>query len=270
MPEIGHRPSDPEHLAERGYGLGRPDGLCLLEYRASGVLAFPEARQDFLHQLYWCPDGLLWTRHGAEAGLLGPDRAFWARRGTTHDVRAGAGRTLYRLCLREVPDVLLGIPAGAVHLPPEAADLVRAIARPGVDTATGLAARASILAALGPVDAVPGRAPRGNGLALAVERALADDPGDPAGLAEWAARLHTSTKTLQRDVAREFGTSWTRWRTRQRMRVAHALLEVEGIAVGAAARRVGYVSTSAFIAAYAAEFGRTPGGRRRVRPAAPR
>ena len=64
-------------------------------------------------------------------------------------------------------------------------------------------------------------------------------------------------KTLQRDFTREFGMSYSRWRTRLRLRASLALLETRP--VGEVARRVGYASPSAFIAAFAQEYGYTPG-----------
>ncbi|PJT49653.1 AraC family transcriptional regulator, partial [Streptomyces albidoflavus] len=45
---------------EYGYGLGRPEGIFVLRYQSAGPLEFGAiARQDFLHQLYWSPDGAL-------------------------------------------------------------------------------------------------------------------------------------------------------------------------------------------------------------------
>ena len=99
----------------------------------------------------------------------------------------------------------------------------------------------------------------GSGLATVVARALLHDPADRTELREWAARLHVSLKTLQRDFLREYGTSYRRWRTELRLRASRALLETEPVAE--VARRVGYATSSAFIAAFAREYGYTPGRR---------
>ena len=64
-------------------------------------------------------------------------------------------------------------------------------------------------------------------------------------------------KTIQRDFEREFGMSWSRWRTRTRLRAAWALLELHP--VNQVAHLVGYAGPSAFVAAFAKEFGHTPG-----------
>jgi len=100
------------------------------------------------------------------------------------------------------------------------------------------------------------------GFATTVARALLRNPADHTELREWAARLHISMKTLQRDFLREYGKSYSRWRTELRLRVSRALLETQSVAE--VAQRVGYATPSAFIAAFAREYGYTP-GRRSVR-----
>ncbi|MDA0635881.1 AraC family transcriptional regulator, partial [Nonomuraea sp. MCN248] len=129
---------DPLRCEEYGYGLGRPTGILVLKYRSASVLEFGETREDFLHQLYWSPDGTL----SAGARVLGPREAFWAHRAVTHEVRAADRQTVYRVCLREVPAGLGGLRAGPVRLDREAARLIEAICRPGHDEAAALEARA--------------------------------------------------------------------------------------------------------------------------------
>jgi AraC-like DNA-binding protein len=97
------------------------------------------------------------------------------------------------------------------------------------------------------------------GLAATVARALLQNPADRTELREWAARLHVSMKTLQRDFVREYGISYRRWRTQLRLRISRVLLETQPVAE--VAHRVGYASPSAFIAAFAREYGYTPGRR---------
>jgi AraC-like DNA-binding protein len=97
----------------------------------------------------------------------------------------------------------------------------------------------------------------GGGYAVTVARALTRDPADPTSLGEWADRLHVSTKTLQRDFEREYGMAYTRWRTVLRLKASRVLLERHPVAE--VAHRVGYASPSAFVAAFAREYGCTPG-----------
>ncbi|MGF0162542.1 helix-turn-helix domain-containing protein [Streptomyces koyangensis] len=78
---------------------------------------------------------------------------------------------------------------------------------------------------------------RGAGHALRVARALAHDSSDTRELAAWAAQLHISAKTLQRDLQGAFGMPCTRWRTPPRLSAARALLGTEPVT--RIARRVG-------------------------------
>lgn len=251
--------ADPASCEEFGYGLGRPDGILVLRYRSAARLTFPEHRDDFLHQFYWSPDGMLATRHGRRSSLVGHDQVFWVQRAVTHEVHAVDRQTVYRVFLREVPPALDGLRIGTATIDDEAARLVQSLTDDQHDDRTATEARRHIMASLRPHPSPGGtdRPTAGAGVAVTVAEALARDPGDPTRLDEWAERLHVSTKTLQRDFVREFGMSYTRWRTRMRLRASLALLETRP--VGEVARRIGYASPSAFICAFAREYGYTPG-----------
>ena len=83
-------------------------------------------------------------------------------------------------------------------------------------------------------------------------------PDQATTLTQWAARLGTSEKTLMRLFQRETGMSFRAWR--QRMRLLSSLDALEnGDSVMTTALNHGYESTSAFIAAFKALFGFTPG-----------
>ncbi|ONI83074.1 AraC family transcriptional regulator [Actinosynnema sp. ALI-1.44] len=254
----GHIGSDPVVCEEYGYGLGTHDGILVLVYRCDGRVDFGESREDFLHQLYWTPDGVLATVGGFVTGREG----FWARRAVTHEVTAAGAQTVYRVCLREVPPALRDVRAGGVSVSPEAIRLMESLGRDGVPLTQALAARERIMAGLGvSTSAFVGHHAAGSGFAMTIARVLTRDPADRTQLDEWASRLHTSVKTVQRDFEREFGMSYSRWRTVTRLRAAKALLQLHP--VGQVAHQVGYDSPSAFVAAFAKEFGCTPG---RVRP----
>lgn len=250
--------TDPLWCEEYGYGLGRTGGILVLKYRAAAVLEFGQRREDFLHQLYWSPDGMLTTGYGTAVQFVGSKEAFWAHRAVSHELRAADRQTVYRVCLREVPPPLAGLRVGAVSVDAEAARLIQEIAHPGYPEREALIARTRIMAGLGVStrEFVEHHA-RGMGFAMAVAHALSHDPGDPARLDEWAERLHISLKTLQRDFVREFGMPYSQWRTGLRLRASRVLLETQPVTE--VARRVGYASPSAFIAAFTREYGDTPG-----------
>nr|WP_198151724.1 AraC family transcriptional regulator [Kibdelosporangium sp. MJ126-NF4] len=254
MRSTGHVGSDPVVCEEYGYGLGTHSGILLLVYRCDGRVDFGESREDFLHQLYWTPDGILATVGGFITGR----EAFWARRAVTHEITVAGAQTVYRICLREVPPALREIRTGAVSISPKAIKLLESLCRDGVPAEEALAARTKIMEGLtqSTTDFLDHHA-AGAGFAMTIARALTRDPADRTHLDEWANRLHTSVKTLQRDFEREFGTSYTRWRTITRLRAAKALLQLNPVTQ--VAHQVGYESPSAFVAAFAKEYGKTPG-----------
>ncbi|MEV0398210.1 helix-turn-helix domain-containing protein [Polymorphospora rubra] len=92
-------------------------------------------------------------------------------------------------------------------------------------------------------------------------RALIDDPGDRRSLQEWAEAAGLSSRTLARAFSASAGVSFTRWRSMLRVYRAQQLLG-EGVSVADVAEAVGYDTTSAFIEAFRAVVGRSPGSYR--------
>ncbi|SDE07270.1 AraC family transcriptional regulator [Glycomyces harbinensis] len=87
---------------------------------------------------------------------------------------------------------------------------------------------------------------------------LEERPGDRRTLAQLGAVVGSSERTLSRLFREEAGTTFARWRGQ--FRVHHALvLLAEGHQVTRIAGACGYASPSAFIGAFRASFGMTPG-----------
>lgn len=157
-----------------------------------------------------------------------------------------------------MPPTLSALEAGVFAPGADVGQRLLAIARPGVCESDGLRARHVVLERLARCEAV--RIDQVDGTsnpALAVAQALFRDPADATSLTEWACEFHVSAKTLQRNFEREFDTTFTAWRTATRMRAAAAMLR--DLSVTDTAHRVGYASTSAFVAAFTRQFGTTPG-----------
>jgi AraC-like DNA-binding protein len=91
-----------------------------------------------------------------------------------------------------------------------------------------------------------------------VAEALATDPGDQRTLAAWGRDVGASARTLARLFVAGTGMTFGRWRTSARLAAALPLLAA-GTGTAAVARRVGYASPSAFVAAFRREVGTTPG-----------
>ncbi|MBB5369308.1 MULTISPECIES: helix-turn-helix domain-containing protein [unclassified Janthinobacterium] len=75
---------------------------------------------------------------------------------------------------------------------------------------------------------------------------LQHEPGDSRSVAELAAHVHTSERTLMRRCQRDLGMTLAEWR--QRLRVVKAMsLLAQGRTVESIALELGYASSSAFI-----------------------
>ncbi|HHQ4552729.1 helix-turn-helix transcriptional regulator [Aeromonas allosaccharophila] len=86
---------------------------------------------------------------------------------------------------------------------------------------------------------------------------LHHDPADPRTLAQWAGQLHTTERTLARRCLRELGMNFGQWRARLRLLKALAWLKGD-LPIQEISWRLGYGSTSAFIAMFNRELGCSP------------
>lgn len=89
---------------------------------------------------------------------------------------------------------------------------------------------------------------------------VSDAPGAALSIAKLARKAGASLRTLERCFLAETGASVGHWRRRVRLFHALRLLEA-GAPVTDVALEVGYASPSAFAAAFARQFGRSPSGR---------
>lgn len=90
-----------------------------------------------------------------------------------------------------------------------------------------------------------------------VAHSLLADPTCDRSLIEWGLIVGASARTLSRIWHEETGLTFAEWRALVRLRVAVAALG-SGLDVGSVARTVGYQSSSAFVAAFRRQTGRTP------------
>ncbi|MEZ3499296.1 helix-turn-helix transcriptional regulator [Pantoea sp. KPR_PJ] len=90
-----------------------------------------------------------------------------------------------------------------------------------------------------------------------VLHALEAHPGDNTTLAQWAARVFTTERTLARRCRQELHMSFSEWR--QRLRFLHAVAQLgQGRTVQAIAHDLGYSSASALIVMFQQQAGTTP------------
>jgi AraC-like DNA-binding protein len=93
--------------------------------------------------------------------------------------------------------------------------------------------------------------------ALQVAKMLSENPADERTLAEWGQDVGASSRTLARAFLSGTGLPFARWRAIVRLRCAMEALGSRE-PVSEVARKVGYESSSAFVAAFRRETGITP------------
>jgi len=92
---------------------------------------------------------------------------------------------------------------------------------------------------------------------LRIARALADDPADDRGLADWARWAAIGARSLSRRFVTETGFTFTAWRQRARLMRALELL-ADDVPVTRIALDLGYSTPSTFIGLFRRTFGVTP------------
>ncbi len=94
--------------------------------------------------------------------------------------------------------------------------------------------------------------------ALRLAKRIMRDPAKRETLHELAHSVGAGVRTLERTFAGETGMGFAAWRQRLRMLEGMRCL-MDGASVAAAAEAVGYESVSAFVVAFKATIGETPG-----------
>jgi AraC-like DNA-binding protein len=220
-------------------------------------------------QLAYCASGIVQVtaEQGAAAGdevtyIVPPSRAVWIAPGARHAVHVledAQFRTLYidasvtptgwtgcrvivvSPLLRELVQVLDGAPPARAR-----EELLSALV---LDEIT----HADIQALGVPLPHAQAGDKRLRALCEAVLRA----PSQRATLAEWAAEIGASERTMARLFRDELGTSYQQWR--QQAILAHALpMLARGVPVSHVAASSGYASDSAFTAMFKAAMGQPP------------
>ena len=210
------------------------------------------------HQLAWAPTGVLTVETDTGTWVLPPTRALWIPSGVPHETSADGTTTMRSAYLS--PELGPGWSAPQPVLArPVLAELIHHLADASLDADRRRRAEAVLLDLLEPVAVATIDAPLPHDArALDVARALLAEPADPRSLDEWGHHVGASARTLARAFRADTGLGFARWRTLVRIRAALPALAA-GEPVGNVARRVGYETASAFVAAFRRETGVTPG-----------
>ncbi|KNB52394.1 AraC family transcriptional regulator [Streptomyces caatingaensis] len=213
------------------------------------------------HQLAWAPEGVLAVRAHARTWVLPPSVALWIPAGTPHSTGATAPALLRSLYFRPERCPIAWPGPRVVPVPALLRELIAHLAREGNRLPAAARERAEhvVLDLLHPVEVTTVRAPLPRDpRARRVAEALRADPADGRTLAQWGTAVGASARTLARAFVTDTGLPFGRWRTQLRLQAAMPLLAAGGT-VSAVARRVGYGSPSAFVAAFRRGVGVPPG-----------
>ncbi|KAF4409198.1 MULTISPECIES: AraC family transcriptional regulator [Streptomyces] len=210
------------------------------------------------HELLWNERGASTAVVGARVWTITPALGMWMPAGTLHSGSAVAG-TWFRASFfgfHATPSIS-DTPV-AVEITPLLRLLLERLGDQRLSAASRSTTEAMVLDALEPSPReLLVHAPT-SALLRPIAEAFHENPGDQRTLADWAAVLGVSTRTITRAFHAETGTSFARWVASLRAQHAVALL-TRGWEVEAVAEEVGYRSASAFGAAFRRTTGLTPG-----------
>ncbi|WP_225878619.1 helix-turn-helix transcriptional regulator [Spongiactinospora rosea] len=226
--------------------------------------------ETFDHDITWTAHShpwheLLWNERGASTAVVGSRvwtvtsaLGLWMPAGTLHSGSAVAGtRCRAGFFGYDTTTSISATPVG-VEITPLLRLLLERLADAELPAASRALTEAMVLDVLTPSPRELLLRMPTSGLLRPIAETVRDDPSDPRTLADWAARLGVSVRTISRAFNAETGTSFARWVAAARAQHAVGLL-AQGRALEAVAEEVGYRSASAFGAAFRRTTGLTPG-----------
>ncbi|MFI9386537.1 AraC family transcriptional regulator [Kutzneria sp. NPDC052558] len=206
------------------------------------------------HQFAWAAQGMLTVQIGDATWVLPPSRALWIPAGTVHRTGAASTSSMHSVYFggRHWADPTV------VAVGPLLAELIHYLADLTLPTAPRRRGEAVLRDLLVPVPVSTIHVPAVSDRLALIARGLTEDPADDRDLAAWGRLVGASSRTLARAFLSETGMTFGTWRTQIRLLAALPLLAA-GMPVATTARRVGYATPSAFVAAFRRVTGTTPG-----------
>jgi AraC-like DNA-binding protein len=213
-----------------------------------------------VHQLAYPIRGVLQVSTSRGAGGVPPNRAVWNPAGVPHAHQAH-GPTELRSLIFDVPVNPLAVDVPTVlAVSPLLREVIRALTGDeGLAPEHRAHLEAVALWQLREVEALPLWLPAPTDPRLVrLCEILAGDPADPRTLGELGRQVGAADRTLSRLFREQTGITFPQWRGQ--LRLHHALkLLATGLPVTRVAADCGYRSSSAFIEAFRAAYGTTPG-----------
>jgi len=218
------------------------------------------------HQLALAARGVLVMSGVDRSWVLPRSRALWIPAGFPHAVAVSGPTTMLSTYVDPADCPLAGDEPTVVTASGLLGELVARLARPDLPPDQRRRAEAVLWDLIVPLPVTTLSPPLpADERARRVADGLLADLTDGRSLDAWGRAVGASGRTLARLFAAETGMGFERWRTTARLAAALPLL-AGGTPVGATARRVGYATPSAFVAAFRREIGTTPADYFRSRP----
>lgn len=241
-------------MSRSGHGGGAIAVAALDLHRGDG---FAPHRHDE-HQLAWVSTGVLTV--GAEQGtwVLPPTLALWIPAETRHSIAITGPTEMWGIYLDADIGPSWRDPT-VVAARPLLQELIMHLADTTIVDARRRRAEAVLLDQLDPVATTTLSVPWPvDDRARRVASMIVDDPSDDRTLGQWGDAVGASARTLARAFVSDTGMTFGRWRTHARLRAALGHLS-DGMSVSRVAGLVGYLTPSAFVAAFKQTFGVSPG-----------
>jgi AraC-like DNA-binding protein len=229
-----------------------------------GVVVDLEPRDGFdwhshrEHQLAFASRGVLVMGAGGRTWVLPRSRALWIPAGVRHSVSTDGATTMLGVYIPPERCPLRWSAPTAIDATGLVGELIIRLGRGGLTAGERRHTEAVLWDAVAPLDVsmLPTPMPTDE-RARRVAAELLACPADDRDLAAWGHDVGASSRTLARLFSAETGLTFGRWRTNVRLAAALPHLAA-GAGVTATARRVGYATPSAFVAAFRRELGTTP------------
>ncbi len=210
----------------------------------------------------WASRGVISVTVADALWVVPPQQALWLPPGVAHAVQMAGRGTLRQLYLADARCLTLPRVPRVVRVPPLLRELLRRVCAMGtldVRDARQLRLFDMLLDELITLDVHPVELPMPtDDRARRAVEFLRTDPAASQDAEEIARRANASVRTLERLFRTQTGLSFGVWRRRARLVRAMTMLG-DGATVTQAGIAAGYASTSAFVSAFRALAGVTPG-----------
>ena len=218
------------------------------------------------NQLVYPSSGVLAVSTSAGSWVVPPQRAVWLAAGVAHSHQAHGPTRMHSLLFAASVNPMGAVQPTVISVSPLLRELLIALTdtrtKPGEPERLRLEAVTFDQLRRSPAEPLHLPEPDDDRL-RAISAILHAAPGDTWTLAELGRAVGAGERTLTRLFRQETGMTFPQWRTQ--LRLHYALVRItRGDPVTAVAVAAGFANPSAFIAAFKATFGSTPGAYQRT------